>query len=170
MHILSLVTDNNPSWMIHDQSPRKYGTGPGSISRPLDQQSDSHLLPDMLPTALRGMLEITYHRSNVFKFSYSKITSIQSYGPRCEKTCLRGFGNNKGADQPAHTCSLISAFVIRLMESIISRLATNENLNFLACLCSWRDCFESRFSGTPKTDFVTSRPICGITYLVACDF
>ena len=23
------------------------------------------------------------------------------YGPRREKTCLRGFANNKGADQPA---------------------------------------------------------------------
>ena len=34
------------------------------------------------------------------------------YGPRLEKTCLRGFANNKGPDQPVHTCSLISAFVI----------------------------------------------------------
>ena len=30
---------------------------------------------------------------------------------------------NKGADQPAHPRSLISAFVIRLLENIISRLA-----------------------------------------------
>ena len=28
--------------------------GPGSNSRPLDLQSDSHLLPHTLPTALRG--------------------------------------------------------------------------------------------------------------------
>ena len=65
VHILSLVIDNNPSEMIrwkggewpyklfHDQSPRKYETGPGSNLRPLDLQSDSHLLPDTLPTALR---------------------------------------------------------------------------------------------------------------------
>ena len=45
--------------------------------------------------------------------------------PRLEKTCLRGFVNNTGADQPAHPRSLISAFVIRLLESIISRLATS---------------------------------------------
>ena len=51
---------------------------------------------------------------------------ILSNGPRREKTCLRGFANNKGADQPAHPCSLISAFVIYLLESIISRLATSE--------------------------------------------
>ena len=69
MHILSHVTDNNPSWIIqrkggewplklfHDQSPRKYGIGPGSNLQPLDLQSDSHLLPDMLPTALRGPVQ-----------------------------------------------------------------------------------------------------------------
>ena len=47
-------------------------------------------------------------------------------GPRREKTCLRRFANNKGADQPAHLRSLVSVFVIRLLESIISRLATSE--------------------------------------------
>ena len=40
--------------LFYDQSPRKYGTGPGSNSGPLDLQSDSHLLPDTLPTVLRG--------------------------------------------------------------------------------------------------------------------
>ena len=48
------------------------------------------------------------------------------YGPGGEKTCLRWFVNNKDADQPGHLCSLISAFVICLLESIIPRLATSE--------------------------------------------
>ena len=47
-------------------------------------------------------------------------------GPRREKTCLRGFANNTGADQPAHPRSLISAFVIRFLKSIICKLATSE--------------------------------------------
>ena len=34
--------------------------------------------------------------------------------PSREKTCLRKFACNKGADQPAHPRRLISAFVIRL--------------------------------------------------------
>ena len=34
--------------------------------------------------------------------------------------------NNRGADKPAHLRSLVSAFVVRLFESIISRLATSE--------------------------------------------
>ena len=51
-------------------------------------------------------------------------------GPRCEKTCLRGFANNTGADQPAHPRSLISAFVIRVLESTVSKLATSESSIF----------------------------------------
>ena len=52
------------------------------------------------------------------------------YGPRREKTCLRLFANNTGADQSAHLRSLICAFVICFLESIISRLATSEISNF----------------------------------------
>ena len=37
-----------------------------------------------------------------------------------------GFANNKGADQPAHPNSLISTFIICLLESIISKLATSK--------------------------------------------
>ena len=48
------------------------------------------------------------------------------YGPRRDKTSLRGFANNKGADQPAHPRRLISAFIIRLLESIISKLDSRE--------------------------------------------
>ena len=34
-----------------------------------------------------------------------------------------GFAKNTGADQPAHPRSLISAFVIRILESIIGKIA-----------------------------------------------
>ena len=37
-----------------------------------------------------------------------------------EKMCLMSYANNKCADQPAHPRSLISAFVVRCLESIIS--------------------------------------------------
>ena len=37
-----------------------------------------------------------------------------------------GLANNKGTDQPEHPRRLISAIVIRLLESIISKLATSE--------------------------------------------
>ena len=48
------------------------------------------------------------------------------YGPHREKTCLWGFANNTGADQPVHPRSLISTFVINILESIICTLATDE--------------------------------------------
>ena len=38
----------------------------------------------------------------------------------------RKFETNKGADQPAHPRSLISAFIVRTLESNISKLATDE--------------------------------------------
>ena len=68
------------------------------------------------------------------------ISTIQTYciklqihmtiGTRREKTCLRGFANNTGTDQPAHPRSLISAFDIRFLESIISKLAMSKILIF----------------------------------------
>ena len=52
------------------------------------------------------------------------------FGPRREKTCLRGLANNTDADQTAHLRSLISAFVIRYLESFIYKLATGEISTF----------------------------------------
>ena len=42
-----------------------------------------------------------------------------------KRVFVEGVVYNKDADKPAHPRSLISAFVIRLLESIISRLATS---------------------------------------------
>ena len=39
--------------------------------------------------------------------------------PGHEKMCLMSYANNKGADQPAHPRSLISAIVVRCLDSII---------------------------------------------------
>ena len=41
------------------------------------------------------------------------------YGPGYEKMCLMPYANNKGADQPAHPRSLISAFVVRCQDRMI---------------------------------------------------
>ena len=82
-----------------------------------------------------------------------------TYGPKREKTCLWRFANNKGADQPAHPRSLISAFVILLLESTISRLPTSEISNFQLVYIAEETGLSLAFSETPKTGFVTSRPI-----------
>ena len=49
-----------------------------------------------------------------------------AYGPQCEKIYLRRFPNYIGADQPGRPRSLISAFVIHVLESSISKLASSE--------------------------------------------
>ena len=60
-----------------------------------------------------------------FRVNYAYVVHVSfgdsSYGPQHEKPCLPGFANNKGADQSAHPLRLISAFLIRFLESIISK-------------------------------------------------
>ena len=43
-----------------------------------------------------------------------------------EKICLMSYANNKGADQPAHPHSLISAFVVRSLGNIMSLVSRSE--------------------------------------------
>ena len=79
--------------------------------------------------------------------------SLVLFGPPREKTCLWRFANNTGADQLAHPRSLISAFVVRYLESIICKLCCRWNINSLSSLCSWGDWFETRFDGNPEDRF-----------------
>ena len=81
------------------------------------------------------------------------------FGPRRKKTCLWRFANNKGADQPAHPRSLISAFVIRFLESIISKLAASEISIFELVPDAQQAGLNLTLSETPKTVFVVTRPI-----------
>ena len=43
--------------------------------------------------------------------SWASLVSISRVGPHHHKTFLMPYANNKGADQPAHLCSLISTFI-----------------------------------------------------------
>ena len=79
-------------------------------------------------------------------------------GPQREKTCLRGLANNTGADQPAHPRSLISAFVIRLMESIICKLATGDISIFQLVCVAEETGLKLALAETPKTGFLAARP------------
>ena len=68
------------------------------------------------------------------------------------------FAYNKGGDEPVHPCRLISAFVIHLLESIISKLATSEFSIFYLVSVTEQASWSLALSETPKTGFVTSRP------------
>ena len=87
-----------------------------------------------------------------------KRTILQKCGLRRKKTCPWGFTNNKGTDQPAHPRRLISAFVIRVLESIISDLATSEFSSFQLVWVAEETGLSLILSDTPKTGFVASSP------------
>ena len=62
------------------------------------------------------------------------------------------YANNKGADQTAHPRSLISAFVVRCLDSIISILAESK-ISRLASFWNWAARFESHLVGNPEDRF-----------------
>ena len=57
-----------------------------------------------------------YTTTNLLSINQCKII----IEPGHEKMCVMSYANNKGADQPAHPRSLISAFVVRCLDSILS--------------------------------------------------
>ena len=67
-----------------------------------------------------------------------------------------GSANNKGADQLVHLCSLISAFAIHLLESIILKLAQSEISLFYLVSVAEKAGFDIILSETLKTGFVAS--------------
>ena len=84
---------------------------------------------------------------------------VPSYGSRREKTCLRGFANKTGADQPGHPRRLISAFVIHFLKITVCKLATGEISIFQLVSVAEKTGLKLALSETPKTGFVATRPI-----------
>ena len=72
---------------------------------------------------------------------------------RNEKMCLMSYANNKGTDQPAHPRSLISAFVVCCLDSIISLDSISEisRLQLPSVAAQARLCLA--WSETPKDTF-----------------
>ena len=90
-----------------------------------------------------------------FCSEYQNIPYQYHLGFDARKTCLRVFANNKGADQG----SLISTFVIGLLKSTISKLATNELSIFQLVSVAELSGLNLTLQKTSKTGFVATRPI-----------
>ena len=69
----------------------------------------------------------------------------------CLNVLLRA--NNKGTDQPAHPCRLVSAFVIRFLQSRIFPLGSCHHLNILGSFCSLAGWFEYDLVRNPEDRF-----------------
>ena len=94
-----------------------------------------------------------------FSLKFKKDVS-KSFGPRRVKTYLQESANNTAADQPAHPRRLISTFVIRFLEIIISELATSKISIFKLVSVAEEPGLNLAETETPKTDFLVTRPIC----------
>ena len=68
----------------------------------------------------QGKLE-KFKRVSTQYMSQNGEKTVSTNGPQRQKTCLWRFANTD-ADQPVHPCSLISAFDIHYLESIICKL------------------------------------------------
>ena len=62
--------------------------------------------------------------------------------------------NNKGADQPAHPHSLISAFVVRCLDSIIPLVSISEISSLHLTSVAVQAGLSLTWSQTPKTVFL----------------
>ena len=71
-----------------------------------------------------------------------------------QKNCPMSYANNKGPDQPAHPRSLISAFVVHFLGSIIPILL---NSSFQDSSWSWEGQFESLIPGPNPRKQLLSR-------------
>ena len=73
------------------------------------------------------------------------------------QTCFKnnrapGFANNKDTNQPVHPYSLISVLVIRVLESIISKLAICKAFLFWLVSVAEQAGLNLTLSETPKTE------------------
>ena len=70
-----------------------------------------------------------------------------------EKMCLMSYANNKGADQPAHLDSLISAFVVRCLDSVMSLVSVTKISNLRLASVAEQAGLSLTWSETPKDTF-----------------
>ena len=95
----------------------------------------------------------------MFHISHYPIATVLTMHVFMKEYIIRGFANNTGADQTAHLCSLISAFVTRFLNSIIYKHATGEISIFYLVSVAVEIGLKLALSETPKTGFLTARPI-----------
>ena len=66
------------------------------------------------------------------------------------------YSNNKNADQPAHPRSLISAFVVRCLDSVIPLLAIYDISRLYLVSVAEQVGLSLTWSETPKTGFLVT--------------
>ena len=67
--------------------------------------------------------------------------------------CLISYANNKGAVQPAHPRSLISAFVVRCLDSVMSVVSVTKISRLLLASLAHQASLSLTWSETPEDTF-----------------
>ena len=76
------------------------------------------------------------------------------------------YANNKGADQPAHTRSLISAFVVHYLDSIIPLVSISEISSLCLASVAAQASLNLTWSKTQKTGFLVARLVYLLTVII----
>ena len=67
--------------------------------------------------------------------------------------CLMSYTNNKGADQPAHPRSLISAFIVRCLDSVMSLVSVTKISSLMLVSVAEQAGLSVTWSETPEDTF-----------------
>ena len=78
---------------------------------------------------------------------------LNVFEPGHEETCLMLYANNKGADQPAHPRSLISAFVVRCLDSVMSLVSVTKISSLILASVAEQASLSLTWSETPEDTF-----------------
>ena len=77
--------------------------------------------------------------------------------PGHEKTCLMSYANSKSQDQPAPPRSLISAFIVRCLDSEVSLVSVTKISSPMLASVAEQAGLSLTWSETPKTAFLVTR-------------
>ena len=73
--------------------------------------------------------------------------------PDHEKMCLMSYVNNKGTDQLAHPRSLISTFVVRCLDSVMSLVSVTKISSLMLASVAEQASLSLTWSETPEDTF-----------------
>ena len=78
---------------------------------------------------------------------------VEQYMSRAMRKLVMSYANNKGADQPAHPRSLISAFVVCFLDSVMSLVSVTKLSSFMLASVAEQASLSLTWSETPEDPF-----------------
>ena len=90
---------------------------------------------------------------SIYRVNFSSTLLCVIVEPGHGKTCLMLYANNKGADQPVHPRSLISAFVVRCLDSVMSLVSVTKISSLILASVAEQANLSLAWSETPEDTF-----------------